>query len=151
MEWYFQSDLLQEEEEKDFLNEILEIPNVQFRGHLEPEDALGLEISSDVMIALYHPNLWNNITLPNKLFEAMMCGIPIITNISSEVVNEVGSGIIVQYENVHQIKEAIVTLRDNPSLRQSLGLNGRKAFLAKYNWQMMEQELFKIYEDLQNK
>jgi glycosyltransferase involved in cell wall biosynthesis len=139
------------EKEKDFLNEILEIPNVKFRGHLEPEDALALETSSDVMIALYYPTLWNSITLPNKLFEAMMCGVPIITNISSELVNEVDSGIIVQYDNVHQIKEAIVTLRDNPSLRQSLGLNGRKAFLEKYNWKIMEKELFKIYKDLQNK
>jgi glycosyltransferase involved in cell wall biosynthesis len=109
---------------------------------------LALEASSDVMIALYDPKLWNNITLPNKLFEAMMCGVPLITNISSEVVKEVGSGIIVQYDNAQQIKEAIVALRDNLSLRQNMGLNGRKAFIEKYNWSKMEDELFKLYEAL---
>jgi glycosyltransferase involved in cell wall biosynthesis len=140
--WYLESD-------KEFLDQFLEIPNVKFRGHLEPNDALALEASSDVMIGLYDPNLlWNNITLPNKLFEAMMCGVPLITNVSSEVVNEVGSGIIVQYNDVQQIKEAIVALRDNPSLRQKLGLNGRKAYLEKYNWSKMEQELFKVYDYL---
>jgi len=124
--WYLDKD-------KDFLDQILEIPNVKFRGHLEPDDALNFEASSDVMIALYYPEPWNNITLPNKLFEGMMCGVPLITNVSSEVVNEVGCGIIVQYNDVQQVKEAIVALRDNPSLRKSLGLNGRKAFLEKYN------------------
>ena len=142
--WYLEKD-------KDFVNQILEIPNVKFRGHLEPDDALALEATSDVMIALYDPALWNNITLPNKLFEAMMCGVPLITNVSSEVVNEAGSGIIVQYDNTQQIKEAIVALRDNLSFRQSMGLNGRKAFLEKYNWPIMEKELFKIYEDLRKK
>jgi glycosyltransferase involved in cell wall biosynthesis len=142
--WYLEKD-------KDFVNQILGIPKVKFRGHLEPDDALALEATSDVMIALYDPQLWNNITLPNKLFEAMMCGIPLITNVSSEVVNETGSGIIVGYDNTQQIKEAIVTLRDNLSLRHTMGLNGRKAFLEKYNWPIMEKELFKIYEDLQKK
>jgi glycosyltransferase involved in cell wall biosynthesis len=142
--WYLEKD-------KDFVNQILEIPSVKFRGHLEPDDTLALEATSDVMIALYDPELWNNITLSNKLFEAMMCGVPLITNVSSEVVSEVGSGIIVQYNDVQQIKEAIVALRDNLSLRQSIGLNGRKAFLEKYNWPIMEKELFKIYEDLQKK
>jgi len=142
--WYLEKD-------KDFVHQILKIPNVKFRGHLEPDEALALEASSDVMIALYDPEFWNKITLPNKLFEAMMCGVPLITNVSSEVVNEVGSGIIVQYNDVQQIKEAIVTLRDNPSLRKTLGSNGRKAFLEKYNWSMMEKDLFKIYDRLQKK
>jgi glycosyltransferase involved in cell wall biosynthesis len=139
--WYLEKD-------KEFLDQILQIPNVKFRGLLEPNDALALEASSDVMIALYEPEPWNNITLPNKLFEAMMCGVPLITNVASEVVNEVGSGIIVKYNDVDQIKEAIVTLRDDDTLRQKLGLNGRKAFLERYNWSKMEEDLFNIYEML---
>jgi glycosyltransferase involved in cell wall biosynthesis len=137
------------EKDKEFLNRILEIPNIKFKGLVEPDEALALEASSDVMIALYAPELpWNSITLPNKLFEAMMCGVPLITNIASEVVNEVGSGIIVKYNDVEQIKEAILTLRDDVELRRRLGLNGRKAFLEKYSWSKMEEELFKICDIL---
>ena len=137
------------DDDKEFLEQILEIPNVKFRGLLEPDDALALEASSDVMIALYDPELLlYNVTLPNKLFEAMMCGVPLITNVALEVVNGVGSGIIVKYDDVQQIKQAIVTLRDDVELRRRLGLNGRKAFLEKYSWAKMEEELFKICDSL---
>ena len=137
------------EKDKKFLDQILEIPNVKFKGLLEPNEALALEASSDVMIALYDPELLlYNVTLPNKLFEAMMCGVPLITNVASHVVNEVGSGIIVKYNDKEQIKKAIVSLRDDSELRRRLGLNGRKAFLQKYSWSKMEEELFKICDSL---
>ena len=88
---------------------------------------------------------------PNKLFEAMMLGVPIITNVAPELVNEVNCGIMVEYNNINQIKEAVISLRDNIDLRRKLGTNGRKAFIQKYNWTIMEQELYKIYGNLLRK
>jgi glycosyltransferase involved in cell wall biosynthesis len=84
----------------------------------------------------------------DKLFEAMMCGIPLITNVATEIVNETQCGIIVDYNNIDHIREAVVNLRDNLYLRKRLGDNGRNAFLRKYNWNAMEQKLFKIYQEL---
>jgi glycosyltransferase involved in cell wall biosynthesis len=135
--------------DKEVFHKVQQLLNVKYQGLLPPIKALSLEASSDVLVALYNPQiLWNNLTLSNKLFEAMMCGIPIITNVAHEIVNETGCGIIVEYDNVEQIKEAIITLRDNPELRKRLGTNGRNAFLEKYNWDIMEQRLYLIYEDL---
>jgi glycosyltransferase involved in cell wall biosynthesis len=135
--------------DKEVLQKMEEIPNVEYKGLLPPTEALFLEASSNLLVALYNPSLlWNNITLPNKLFEAMMCGIPILTNIAHDVVNATKCGLTVEYGNVKQIKDAIVTLRDNPELRKTLGDNGRKAFLEKYNWEIMEQKLYKAYERL---
>jgi glycosyltransferase involved in cell wall biosynthesis len=143
--WYTEND-------KKFLNDILRTPNLKFMGKLRPMDALDLQASSDVIIGLYDPELpWHNITLPNKLFDTMMSGVPIITNIAPEFVNSIGFGIIVQYDNIKQIREAIVTLKDNPALRKRLGEKGRKAFLEKYNWGVMEEKLLKIYSNLMNK
>jgi glycosyltransferase involved in cell wall biosynthesis len=90
----------------------------------------------------------NKYVTGNKLFEAMMCGVPIITNVATEIVNETQCGIIVDYNDIDQVRNAIVSLRDNPELRKNLGDNGRKAFLQKYNWNVMEQKLFKIYDTL---
>lgn len=140
--WYLDRD-------KEFLEQMLRNSNIEFRGSLQPQEALVLEASSDVMIALYEPNLlWNYITLPNKLFEAMMCGIPLITNIPSKLVKEIGFGVVVKYDDVEGIKNAILTLRDDVNYRRKLGLNGRKAYLEKYNWYKMEELLFKTYERL---
>jgi len=81
----------------------------------------------------------------------MMLGIPIITNVAHEIVNETGCGVTVEYDNPEQLREAIIRLRDNPELRKKLEVNGRKAYLEKYNWNIMEQRLYKIHDNLLNK
>jgi glycosyltransferase involved in cell wall biosynthesis len=135
--------------DQELYGEILENPNVKYVGVLKPRDALYLESESDAMIALYDPdNPQTEICMPTKFFEAMMSGIPIITNIRSDFVNEIGFGIIVEYGNIEQIRSAIITLRDHPELRQRLGDNGRKAFVEKYNWGIMEQKLFDAYNGI---
>ena len=118
--------------DKDVFDKIQGSDNLKYEGVLQPVDALGLEARSDAILALYDPLvLWNNITLPNKLFEAMMCGVPIITNIATEIVNETQCGIIVDYDNIDEMKKGIVELRDNPELRKRLGENGRRSLPTK--------------------
>ena len=137
--------------DKQLLEDILRIPNVKYKGFLESRDALVLEASADAMIGMYDMNVpWNSITAPSKHFEAMMCGIPIITNASSELVNDVDCGILVDYDDVEQIRAAVTSLR-NVELRTRLGRNGRAAFLEKYNWTKMEEKLFEVYENLMQK
>ena len=50
-----------------------------------------------------------------------MCGLPVITNIAQEFIHNTSCGIVVEYGNVNQIKQAIVSLKENPQLRKSLG------------------------------
>ena len=85
------------------------------------------------MIALYDLKLQSQYEygMANKVLEAMMCGLLIITNISHELVNDTKCGIIVEYGNVEQIKQAIITLRDNPELRKFYGTNGRQGISGK--------------------
>ena len=73
------------------------LPNVRYKGQLVPSESLKLEASSDAMVVLYDLHYEKNkLSSPNKIFEAMMCGIPLITNMEQELVSEeVGCGIIV--------------------------------------------------------
>jgi glycosyltransferase involved in cell wall biosynthesis len=135
--------------DKDLLHDLLRIPNVEYRGLLKPADALALALSSDAMVILYDRQIANNnFSMSNKLFDAMMCGLPIITNVSTEIVREVGCGTVVDYNDINKIKAAVTTLRDDSQLCQKLGRNGRKAFLQKYNWGIMEKKLLEIYRTL---
>ena len=138
--------------DKELFAQIERNQAIKYTGVFEPSEALALEKSSDVMIALYDPSvLWNGITLPNKLFEAMMCGIPIITNIATEVVKETKCGVIVEnYNDINEIRMAIIGLRDDKELRRILGDNGRKAFVQRYNWNIMEDKLYNMYEIIMN-
>jgi glycosyltransferase involved in cell wall biosynthesis len=140
-------------EDEKLLNKIDGIPNIKYQGFLDHNEVLDLEASSDVMIALYDLNLktQNEYVMGNKLFEAMMFGIPVISNVAQELIKEVDCGIVVKYDNADQIRETIIRLRDNPEFRKRLGDNGRKAFLEKYNWNRMEQKLYEIYDSLLNK
>jgi glycosyltransferase involved in cell wall biosynthesis len=135
------------------LNKIEGVSNIKYKGFLDYNKVLDLEASSDVMIALYDLDMatQNEFVMGNKLFEAMMCGIPVISNVAQELIKEVDCGVVVEYGNVDQIRETIIKLRDDPELRKRLGNNGRKAFLEKYNWNAMEQKLYQIYEDLLGK
>lgn len=138
--------------DKELVDQVLRKPNVKYEGLLQTSDALSLEAHSDAMIVLYDLRVpINNYALPCKLFEAMMFGIPLITNLAPELVSKLGCGLLVDYDNTDQIKLAITSLRDSVELRRKLGNNGRKAFLQKYNWARMEQELYKIHDDLLGK
>lgn len=138
--------------DKQLFERIMAFPNVKYKGFLDPKNCLTLEANADVMIALYDLKIpWNSITTANKVFEAMMCSIPIITNVSRELVKNLDFGITVDYDNIMEIRKAITLLRDNIGLRLSLGSNGRKAFDEKYNWGIMEKQLYEIYQNLINK
>jgi glycosyltransferase involved in cell wall biosynthesis len=136
-------------EDNLLFNQIRSIPNVKYLGLLDDSALFEIEASSNIIVAFYDPVFFcDNMPLPNKIFEAMMCSTPIVTNIAQDIVNKADSGIVVEYDNVKQIKQAIITLRDNPELSKRFGDNGRKAFVEKYNWSRMEQKLFKVYERL---
>ena len=136
--------------DRKLLSELVSIPQVSYRGYLVNTDDYYESINSaDAMIAVYSPdNPSNRITMHNKTYEAMMCGIPIITNLSTEFVKKIDFGIIVNYDDIEGIRAAIVTLRDNLHLRVTLGDNGRRAFLEKYNWKNMEKELYRVYDSI---
>jgi hypothetical protein len=131
------------------LDKILETSNVKYKGLLQLGDTLELEAYSDVIIILYDLNEpINNFATPNKLFEAIMFGLLLITNRVPELINRVYYNIRINYNDINQIQAAVVVyLRDNIELC-TLGNNVHKAFLQKYNWTEMEQELYKIHGNL---
>jgi glycosyltransferase involved in cell wall biosynthesis len=135
--------------DKSFFDQIVAVSNVKYKGLLNPDDAIILETKADAMIGLYDLEIpENKFALPNKLFEAMMCGIPIITNVAREVVEETNCGIAINYTNTDSIKSAVLSLRDDIDFRKSLGNNGRNAYVRKYNWTKMEDKLYEIYDSL---
>lgn len=124
--------------------------NVIYGGFLRLyDDYHNALLDADIIVAIYTEGTPSHqLTMHNKVLEAMMAGVPIITNLSSDFVNEIGFGIIVEYGNVEQIRSAIITLRDNRGLQKRLGDNGRRAFVEKYNWGVMEKKLYEVYKDL---
>jgi glycosyltransferase involved in cell wall biosynthesis len=131
---------------------IKEESNILFIGRISHDEVIQRSLKSDLLFAFYDPRVPNNrYASPNKLFEAMMCGKPILVNDGTsmtEIVRKENCGLIVPYKNVNAIRHAILMLKGDPQLCKQLGANGRKAYEQKYNWKIMERRLVKIYENL---
>ena len=136
-------------EDADFLRSQKQI---RYLGKLQYSDSLELIMDSDIILALYDPHLPINLyASSNKIFEAMSARCPVITNketTMSIIVEEEQCGCIIPYGNVDILRSEIVRLRDTPQLRRELGENGYQAFLAKYNWETMENRLGNIYKNI---
>ena len=132
-------------------NKCFKIQNVDFIGKIPMDEVIKRTKKADVIVCLFDPNSKNNqVGLPNKVFEAMVCGKPIICTkgiYSGDFVLKEKCGLAVNY-NRQSLKEAIIKLIDNPKLCEELGKNGIKAAKVKYNWKIQEKKLLKIYKEL---
>ncbi len=102
-------------------------------------------------LVLFHP-LPNHIDAqPNKMFEYMSAGLPVIASnfpLWKNIVEGNHCGICVDPMNPDEIAAAIDMLVNNPELAEEMGKNGRMAVEEKYNWGIEERKLLKLYEKL---
>lgn len=88
---------------------------------------------------------------PNKLFEYMSAGLPVIAShfdLWRSVVEGEQCGICVDPESPGAISEAINFLMANPEKAREMGENGRKAVKGKYNWSREKTNLVQAYHEL---
>lgn len=88
---------------------------------------------------------------PNKMFEYMSAGLPIITSnfpLWREIVEGNECGICVDPLDPKAIGEAIQYLIDHSAEAEQMGKNGRQVVETKYNWSIEQQKLFKLYKEL---
>lgn len=90
---------------------------------------------------------------PNKLFEYMSAGLPVIASnfpLWREIVEKNNCGICVDPSDPIAISDAIRSLINNPSTAIKMGRNGRNAIKEKYNWDIEKEKLFEVYKKLLN-
>jgi len=89
--------------------------------------------------------------MPNKLFEYMAAGLPVIASnfpLWSKIVEGNKCDITVDPLNSTAIGQAIEFLLAHPELRQEMGNHGRHAVDVKYNWNSEAETLLKFYKHL---
>jgi glycosyltransferase involved in cell wall biosynthesis len=88
---------------------------------------------------------------PNKMFEYMSAGIPVIGSnypLWKSIIEGNNCGICVDPEHPQEIANAIDRLVNDKTLAEQMGKNGIKAVNEKYNWSIEETKLFQLYEEL---
>lgn len=139
-------------DEKQILALSEELPNVTWHGRIPYGRALELTAAADVVLALYDPTIDNHrYASPNKLYEAMMLGKPVIvaanTNID-RIVQVENCGLVVEYGNRHELAAALEGLQADRLLCQQIGQNARRAYEREYNWHQMKTRLLALYAQL---
>jgi glycosyltransferase involved in cell wall biosynthesis len=102
-------------------------------------------------LVIFHP-VPNHINAqPNKMFEYMSAGIPIITSdfpLWQEIVEGNQCGLCVDPLDPEKIAQAVNWILDHPDQEQKMCQYVRKAVEEKYNWDQEAQKLLQIYREL---
>jgi glycosyltransferase involved in cell wall biosynthesis len=90
-------------------------------------------------------------SLPTRLFEFMLHGVPVIASdvpLVREVVESCGCGILLDSARPEAIAAALRRLLADPAEARRLGERGRQAVLARYNWEAEMDRLEALYRAL---
>ena len=130
-------------------NVFINHPRVDYRGIVTSRKSLELIAGCDAVFAFYAPICRNNILAsPNKIYDAMSVGRPVIINSEAEVsrwVVDESVGFACPYSDVQRLSRIVKSLH---CLREDLAISSKRVrnkFLKKYSWEMMEVQLAFIY------
>jgi glycosyltransferase involved in cell wall biosynthesis len=141
--------------EDEMQNAIKQIPSAIYIGEVKSELVPLYTKACDAVYMMMNPEEeWHKIAMPNKLFEAMAAGKPIIASantIYGEVVKKEKSGVVIQYGDIEKLKHAIYELAKNKDMSEELGRNGFAAAQREYNWTAQGKKLVELYKELWEK
>ena len=125
---------------------------IEKHGWLPREVALEQTARCDVALVLFQPGVENHrLALPHKLFDAMLCGLPVIVPQVAEevsrVVAEAGCGIALDSADAQAVARAVRSL-DDPARRAAMGARGRAAALTRFGWKNEAERLVALYDGL---
>lgn len=118
----------------------------EFLGRLPHEEALAIVGTADIGVIPHHANESWNTTIPNKLFDYMSLGIPVVssnTRPCEEVLVETGAGRVFRSGDASDLAAALLHF-ETPSVRFRTGTAGVAAIVERYNWETDSAKLEKV-------
>ena len=104
-----------------------------------------------VLLALDPANLNNRLATPNKFYEAMAAGIPLVTCrelLLGNFVAEAGIGVAFPWGDWHGLRRLVAELRDAPGERAAMGARARALAEKRFGWTVCEARLAELYSRL---
>jgi glycosyltransferase involved in cell wall biosynthesis len=110
---------------------------VQLLGWQDHLVVVDYAAQANVGLVPHHVTSHSNTTVPNKLFDFMASGIPVLasdTRPVSRILAETGAGLVYRDWDAESFSDALALLAD-PARRQALGESGQRAVRERFNWE----------------
>lgn len=141
--WFSSSQLETELRESDAWS------RVRFHGRIGYDEVQKLHGRARIGLVVFHEAPNHVRAQPNKLFEYMGAGIPVIASdfpLWRGLVEGEKCGLLVDPKDAGAIARAIEYLLSNPEEAREMGENGRRAVEQRYNWAREADKLIRMYD-----
>jgi len=147
--------LLGDGKEKPALQKLaqnLELTNLQFLPPVPKNEMPDALAGADACIAILKPIPLYGTVYPNKVFDYMAAGKPVLLAIEGvirEVIEEAGAGIAIPPGDPAALADGIRYLADHPDEGQAMGSRGRNHVKQHFNRPIQAEKFASLIEDLQ--
>jgi glycosyltransferase involved in cell wall biosynthesis len=124
---------------------------VVYRGWCDRAELAGILSHVRAGIVTYLPAPNHMDAQPNKLFEYMSAGIPVVASdfpVWRKIVYGNRCGLLVDPLDPQAIAEALAELVNHPAQAEEMGQRGKNAVYTRYNWNSEGRTLCRVYEEL---
>lgn len=125
--------------------------HTEFLGYVDIRENPDLLQRADAGLVCLHPTRHYVTSLPLKLFDYMMAGLPVIASnfpLWSDIVLGSGAGLCVDPLKPDEIAEAAFRMSMRPDETLEMGRRGQLAVCQQYNWQQESKRLLALYGEL---
>jgi len=133
-------------------NIFLKHDQVDYQGVVTPHESLELAASCDAVFAFYAPTSQNHIyASPNKLFDAMCVGRPVIINSEvkmSQLAADTSLGLLCPYDDIKGLQSIVSSLDERRAHLASFAASARKCYVENHSWKQMEGILGNVFKQL---
>jgi glycosyltransferase involved in cell wall biosynthesis len=124
---------------------------VDLRPTVPMHEMTGILRTCDAGLIAYD-RTWGIRSLPNRLFEYMAAGLPVIAPVYADEIRKIVErercGLLVDCEQPADIAAAFVHLQKNPAEAIEMGRRGLEAFLSRHNWEVEVKPLVQRIREL---
>ena len=123
------------------------------RGVVPAAEAVEIYQSTRAGLVLFLPGPNHDDALPNKLFEYMAAGLPIIASdipLWRSLVEEARCGLLVNPRDVDAVAHAMDWMLEHPEEAAEMGRRGARMARERYNWDSEARRLEQLYQEVAN-
>ncbi|MBT3315395.1 MAG: glycosyltransferase family 4 protein [Anaerolineae bacterium] len=129
----------------------MELRNVSFVDSVPKSEMANALAASDACLAILKPIEWYKATYPNKVFDYMAAGRPIVLAIDGvirEVVDAAGCGVFAEPGDTDSLAAAILSLAKDDARSREMGLVGRAYIEAHFDRAALAEKLTELLEEM---